>query len=71
MSASINPTRAPVIASATATLTDTVDLPTPPLPDPMAIALRMGIFTNPRMRPSFGTSESIFTSMVLIHLQLS
>jgi hypothetical protein len=27
----------------------------------MAIALRMGMLTSPRMRPSFGTSESILT----------
>src|SRR3954462_7504066 len=32
MSASISPTRAPCFASATARLTATVDLPTPPLP---------------------------------------
>src|SRR6266536_1725286 len=39
MSASISPTRWPARASATATLADTVDLPTPPLPDEMAITL--------------------------------
>ena len=36
MSASSSPTRAPVAASAAPRLADTVDLPTPPLPLPIA-----------------------------------
>src|SRR5205814_7271437 len=39
MSASMRPTRCPARASATATLADTVDLPTPPLPDEIARTL--------------------------------
>ena len=62
MSASNKPTRAPLCASATAILTDIVDLPTPPLPEPTAIALRIGMLTSPRIRPSLGTSESSLTS---------
>ncbi len=57
----MSPTRAPLCASATAIFTDTVDFPTPPLPEPTAIALRIGILTSPRIRPSLGTSESILT----------
>jgi hypothetical protein len=37
ISASINPTFAPALASATAKLLAVVDLPTPPLPDAIAI----------------------------------
>ncbi len=36
MSASIRPTFLPIRASATAMLAETVDLPTPPLPEPIA-----------------------------------
>ena len=39
-------------------LTATVDFPTPPLPEPIATALRIGMFIRPRMRPSLGTLES-------------
>src|SRR5207248_9094093 len=39
MSASMRPTRCPARASATATLADTVDLPTPPFPDEIARTL--------------------------------
>src|ERR1051325_6975450 len=39
MSASMRPTRCPARANATATLADTVDLPTPPLPDEIARTL--------------------------------
>ena len=40
MSASIRPTFLPIRASATAILAETVDLPTPPLPLPMAMIVR-------------------------------
>src|SRR5258705_184806 len=39
MSASINPTAAPARANESATLTATVDFPTPPLPEPIATVL--------------------------------
>src|SRR5207247_8820191 len=39
MSASMRPTRWPACASATARFADTVDFPTPPLPDEIAITL--------------------------------
>ena len=42
MSASTRPTFLPIRASATARLAATVDLPTPPLPEPMAMILRSG-----------------------------
>src|SRR5881392_1461560 len=47
MSASMSPTRWPARASATARFAETVDLPTPPLPDEMAT-------TVPRWRSSTG-----------------
>src|SRR3989449_7329576 len=50
MSASMRPTRWPACASATARFTDTVDFPTPPLPDEIAITL-------PRCGSSTGRSE--------------
>ena len=42
MSASSRPTRNPACDMATATFTEIDDLPTPPLPDPMAMTLVVG-----------------------------
>src|SRR6476469_4802916 len=47
-SASMSPTRRPCLASATASFTDTVDLPTPPFP--LEIAM---------MRPRFGYATGV------------
>ena len=43
MSASTSPTLRPIRASATARLAETVDLPTPPLPDPTAMIRIFGL----------------------------
>src|SRR2546429_2602471 len=48
MSASMSPTRWPCRASATAKLAETVDFPTPPLPDEIASTL-----------PRFGSSTGV------------
>ncbi len=58
MSASIKPTFAPICASATARLTDTVVLPTPPLPLATAMVDLTGMLSLPLMRASLGTLES-------------
>ncbi len=66
MSASIRPTRAPSCASEAARFTDTLVLPTPPLPLPTAIMLRRLMFMRPWIRRSFGTSESHLISALVI-----
>src|SRR6185503_3333169 len=48
MSASRRPTRSPDLAAATARLTATVDLPTPPLAEAMATIPRAGRVTSAR-----------------------
>src|SRR3990170_2081830 len=58
MSASSRPTFAPDSASATATLTATVVLPTPPLPDAMATTLRAGMGIWPANRVFAATFAS-------------
>src|SRR5713101_3148204 len=61
-SASIQPTRAPSNANATARFTATVDFPTPPLPDETAMMfLTPGTETLSPMPRPFGTSASMVT----------
>src|SRR4029077_9227916 len=61
MSASSSPTVAPLLRSAAATLTATVDLPTPPLPDAMA----MVCFTPGSTSEGFGRRKAGRTLAVM------
>ena len=61
ISASINPTLAPCLARATAKLLATVDLPTPPLPDAMAI-----IFLTPARASLFCLAWVTLEDMVTL-----